>query len=121
MAQLPELTSGNCFFSSATLPKTFSVRFRSTLTKSPHTLDPFDELALNRKSRDLKLEGVLTALCKGKGFKNPDIPGVLEHIEKEMGRPVAHDEARDALIEMAKNGVIESEDSMMGPIYHASA
>lgn len=121
MAQLPELTSGNCFFSSATLPKTFSVRFRSTFTKSPHTLDPFDELALNRQSRDLKLEGVLAALCEGKIFKTTDISEKLPNIAKEMGRPVSADEVRDTLAEMAKSGALEAKGSSMGVIYRAIA
>lgn len=43
-SRLPELTSGNAYISSATLPRTLSIRFRVTKTVSPHASHPFSEL-----------------------------------------------------------------------------
>lgn len=43
---LPDLASGHCFISSATLSKQFPLMIRSAFTKAPKQLNPFDEKPL---------------------------------------------------------------------------
>lgn len=110
MAQLPDLPSGHCFVSSATLPKTFAVRFRTTFTQSPHLSDPFEELAERRqiitplKQEILKrAEGVL---------REPKIAQIYPEIEEKFD--VSLEEVKEAIREMVIEGLLSQKKTLMG-------
>lgn len=120
MAQLPELQKGNCFISSATLPKTFSVRFRTTFTKSPHSVDPFAELEEHRESEDRDLMETLLVLAEGT-IKVTDIPRKhMPYLSDELERTVTIEEVQDALDLLVKRNMISSHKTPMGLVYKAS-
>lgn len=120
MAQLPELQSGHCFVSSAILPKTFSVQFRTTYTKSPHTVDPFEELKTKMDAEDLELTKLLTQFCR-KGMRVTDIPRKhLPLLSNELNRSITFEEIQDALASLERKNLITKIQSPFGITYQAS-
>lgn len=114
-SRLPDLTSGDCFVSSATLRKTYFVKFRTTRTKSPHQSNPFEELAeyvkeLDRTSLDSILERMLP-------IKSAKIPMIHSDINREYGETVSTEEIIRTLDNMADKGDIIKQRSPMGDIY----
>lgn len=113
MAQLPDLPSGHCFVSSATLPKTFAVRFRTTFTQSPHLSDPFEELAERRQ--------VLTPLKQSilkhaeKGLRSQQITKIFPELEDEFEATLK--EVEDAIREMVIEGLLSQKKTVMGYEY----
>jgi hypothetical protein len=53
--RLPYLKSGDAFISSAIIGRTIPVRIRAAKTRSPHTVNPFDELVDKRNAEEEKL------------------------------------------------------------------
>lgn len=119
MKLLPNLASGHCFVASATLPKTYSVRFRTTYTKSPHQLDPFDELGQMLEKKDDLLMDVMTMFADKTGFSLNQIPQYIGQIEEEYGRPVDFNMIKEALDNMAEEKIVKIKATPMGPIYTA--
>lgn len=118
MAQLPDLPSGHCFVSSATLPKTFAVRFRTTFTQSPHTNDPFDELK-QRRSQTTPLQTALEGKCVP-FLRTTQLPKVLEELEEELGESLSLGVVEDALDQLVRNGTIIKKKSLMGDEYRSA-
>lgn len=116
MAQLPDLPSGHCFVSSAILPKTFSVRFRTTFTQSPHTVDPFNELKEVGEEQQSALEETLEILCETR-LRLRDIAKTLKIVEEEVGCTVSLEELNEALDNLVRNGIIAKNMTIMGPEY----
>lgn len=111
MAQLPDLPSGHCFVSSATLPKTFAVRFRTTFTQSPHSNDPFDEL--NEKRQALTpLKKKILELCDPR-LRMTQLPKLMS-----SGQLTGDlNEIEETIIELVQEGVILKEKTIMGEEY----
>lgn len=112
MLRLPDLTSGNAFVSSATLRKTFYIRFRVTKTVSPHSGHPFDEL--DDYGMDEKIKKVLLDYLP---LKNDKIHVIHSEITKALGRFISRDEIEQTLDALAEQGEIQKEESFMGKKY----
>lgn len=110
MAQLPDLPSGHCFVSSATLPKTFAVRFRTTFTQSPHLSDPFDELA-ERRQEVTPLKQAILKLAES-GLRTQQIPKVLPDLEDAFN--VTLDDVEETIREMVSQGLLAQKKTVMG-------
>jgi hypothetical protein len=65
VSMLPDLTSGSCFISSAILPKTFYVQFRTTFSQAPNVSDPFDELKTVSSFSDIE-DAIIQVMLKDK-------------------------------------------------------
>lgn len=119
MAQLPELQSGHCFVSSAILPKTFAVRFRTTFTQSPHTVDPFEESKAVAGEQKSALEDTLEILCENR-LRTSEMAKIITILEEELGEVIQVGEVYEALDEMVKKGTIIKKKSVMGSEYIAA-
>jgi len=114
MLRLPELSSGNAFVSSATLQKTFYIRFRVTKTVSPHSGHPFDEL--DDFDDSSKLQEVLLNFLP---ISNTSLPQKHSKINNEMGKAIAQKEIFEALDTLEKQGKVTKRDDMFGKEYKA--
>jgi uncharacterized protein len=81
--RLPYLRSGDTFISSAAYGRTLFIRIRSAYTRSPHLLNPFDEL---REHRESKTEDIVDLLKKKLPFFDTDLVQVLSEINRNLGR-----------------------------------
>jgi hypothetical protein len=112
-ARLPDLATGNAFVSSATLKKTFYIRFRTTKTTSPHSGHPFDELddfgGVNEKLK--------SAILASLPLSNDVLPRKSLEINKAMGKMIPSFEIMDALEIMAKAKEVMKEESPLGTRY----
>ncbi|WPS85418.1 ATP-binding protein (plasmid) [Brevibacillus halotolerans] len=109
-SRLPDLPTGNAFVSSATLKKTFYIRFRTTKTTSPHASHPFDELN-DFGGLDPKLKRILMEFLP---LSRATLPKKHSEINKALGKMIQASEIMDTLEEMAKSREIEKEDSPLG-------
>lgn len=113
--KLPSLPSGSCFVSTPILPKTFSVKFRTTFTKSPNTRNPFDELDKFSITKDLKqLESFLMnnlPIHLGK------MPALHNKVVQEYGMEFEVSDISELLKTMALNGNIIEKKTPMGLMY----
>lgn len=112
MLRLPELSSGNAFISSATLPKTFYIRFRVTKTVSPHAGHPFDELDSFDDSSKLQ-----EVLIKYLPISNTTLPQKHSKINNEMGKAVDQNAIFEALDDLAVQGKVNKKQDMFGKEY----
>lgn len=113
MAQLPDLPSGHCFVSSATLPKTFAVRFRTTFTQSPHSKDPFEELA-EKKVAITPIKKALLEQCNPT-LRKPQLAKLLPELNELFG--VSLEDVEATLNEMVGQGLIAKQKALMGYEY----
>lgn len=114
VTRLPLLSTGNAFVSSATLKKTFYIRFRTTKTTSPHDGHPFDELDEYGEGGDERLKAVLLKFLP---LSQDKLPKKHSEINKEMGRSVPNNEIFDTLWEMAEQKEIIKDTNMFGEFY----
>lgn len=106
VAMLPDLTSGSCFVSSAVLPKTFYVQFRTTFSKAPNVADPFDELKTVNAFSTIE-DTILTLMANEKQYR--DTRGwafLLDAVRKATGQKVEMTELLTHLKNMEKSGKI---------------
>lgn len=114
VSRLPDLSSGNCFVSSAILNKTYAVRFRTTFSKAPNVLDPFDEMEAEIKETDNELHKTLmkflpiTTLSLGRN---------LSKICEEYDKNVSLKEVTAALEEMVNANIVAKEKDAIGLKY----
>lgn len=122
MRQLPNLTSGSCFFASSALPKTYAVQFRSTYTKSPHQSDPFSELYKknNESQGPSRLEKVLTELCPSEGWRSANIRKSIDNINDKLGEEAMFSEITKTLDAMVDKHKMRVEKTPAGSIYRKS-
>jgi len=114
MTRLPDLTTGNAFISSATLQKTFYVRFRATKTVSPHDSHPFDELddyGVDHRLKDVLLNNL--------PIEDVKINSIHSKINRELGSGQFVDVKTifETLDMMVVHGEIQKETSIMGVRY----
>lgn len=112
---LPDLPSGHCFISSATLTKTFPVRFRTSFTKSPHTIDPFKEL--NQYLKEMQVSDISEILLNFLPLKATKISCVHSDIIKAVGKEVGVIEIIETLEKMVKVGRITAKKTPFGSEY----
>lgn len=87
--RLPYLRSGDAFVSSAVFGRTLPVRIRLAHTKSPHTVNPFDELDEMRARED---EALVDLLLRHVPIYETALMDVLLDVNKTLG--VSWDVAR---------------------------
>lgn len=105
VSRLPRLPSGNAFISSATLKKTFYIRFRATKTVSPHSHHPFDELGDFNENR--KLAKILKNFLP---ISTDSIQEKQSEISKAAGKMISRKEIVEALDEMVRMKEARQED-----------
>ncbi|MFF2531498.1 ATP-binding protein [Brevibacillus sp. NPDC058079] len=113
VSRLPDLPTGNAFVSSATLKKTFYIRFRTTKTASPHAGHPFDELD-EFGEVDTKTKNVLMSFLP---LSIDTINRKHSDINKALGRMIPNYEIMDVLEAMVKLKEVEKEESPFGTRY----
>lgn len=121
---LPELPSGYCIATSPTLSKNFHVKFRSTFTKSPHTLDCFKELKdYNKKHNnhdelEMKaMEHVLDFVDTIKVVRKSSYPTLIRDISRIANKDVTLDYVLFILNKLYSIEKIDIERHPMGDIY----
>ncbi|MCH5585836.1 ATP-binding protein [Shimazuella sp. AN120528] len=81
--RLPYLRSGDTFVSSAAYGRTLFIRIRAAYTRSPHLLNPFDEL---RQLQSSKTEELVDLLKAKMPFFDTDLMMVLADVNRELGK-----------------------------------
>ena len=121
---LPELPSGYCIATSPTLSKNFHVKFRSTFTKSPHTLDCFKELKdynnkhNNHDELEIKaMEHVLSFVDTTKVIRKSSYPTLIRDISRIVNKDVTLDYVLFILNKLYSIEKIDLERHPMGDIY----
>lgn len=112
MKRLPDMASGNAFVSSATLDKTFYIRFRTTKTVSPHASHPFDELedfGGNDKLRE--------ALILHLPISTTTLPMKHSDINRTMGKAIDQKEIFETLDELTVERKVVKKQDMFGKVY----
>lgn len=100
---LPDLSSGNCFISSAILTKTYPIRFRTTFSKAPNVLDPFNELNEMFSYTENELEDILMNYLPIDSMK---LGKKIPEIANQLGKTLSTKELIDVLDELARKGMI---------------
>lgn len=116
-SRLPDLVSGNCFVSSATLRKNYFVKFRTSRTKSPHQFDPFDELEEYKK--EIEETSLSVTLMKFLPIKISKLQDIHAKINKTYGSPVNVEEIIAELQKMKIKGVVSETKSPFGSMFEA--
>lgn len=111
---LPDLPSGNCFVSSATLNKTYPVLFRTTFSKAPNVSDPFEELTNLRKNSN---EEMFEILKKYLPLTTIGLGKILPNLKADIGKQISIKDATDILNDLVSSGQIKFEKSPVGSRY----
>ncbi|TYP57376.1 ATP-binding protein [Thermosediminibacter litoriperuensis] len=115
--RLPYLPSGDAFVSSPLFGRTVAIRVRYPYTRSPHTLNPFDEIKRYRVSAEEKLFGLLephlpvyeTNLLKVIQALNTGAPDVKLEVKT----------LKESLDNLVKSGRLKKTDTPFGAMYHS--
>lgn len=116
-SRLPDLVSGNCFVSSATLRKNYFVKFRTSRTKSPHQFDPFDELELYKQK--IARTSLSVVLINFLPIKSDKIQNIHADINRAYGSHVTVEEIKSELEKMANSGDVSRKKSALGCMFEA--
>lgn len=111
---LPDLPSGHCYISSATLNKNFSIRFRTTLTQAPHQDNPFDELDDIFKSENEELEKLIIEQLP---FNSYSLNDVQTQVNKKSGCKISTNEVLSIIKTLVNKNIIEEKPCAMGVQY----
>ncbi|MGX9757697.1 ATP-binding protein [Clostridioides difficile] len=110
--KLPDLPSGHGYISSATLNKTYPIRFRASFSKAPNTLDPFDEL--KRIKDDDKLASILISMLPTNSF---ELGLKIKEISSSYGGRLSIADIISKLEELSSHNKIKIEKSSIGTKY----
>lgn len=110
MNNLPSLTSGHAYVSSAVLAETFYIKFRATKTTSPHENHPFDELESFGQTKNKELRKAIQHYLP---IRVEEIPSILQNLSILC---TVEDFQRE-LQAMAREGEITEERSPFGSMY----
>lgn len=106
VSMLPDLTSGSCFISSAILPKTFYVQFRTTFSKAPNTADPFNELIQIKPTNNI--EDIILKHIVINGYKDSrDFGNILSLVQKEIPDRISIMDISNIINDMGKKGKLK--------------
>ncbi|AMN31388.1 ATP-binding protein [Clostridium perfringens] len=111
---LPYLNSGNCFVSSATLDKTFSIRFRTTKTEAPHQEDVFDELDRLFSVFDKELGD---AIIDKLPFTSMSLHTVHSYVNAKLNKSYTYEDFNACLKSLISTGEVDYQTSAMGISY----
>lgn len=121
---LPDLPSGYCIATSPTFSKNFHMKFRSTFTKSPHTLDCFNELReYNKKhnnhdeAEEKAMEHVLDFVNTVKAVRKSSYPTLIRDLSRITNKDVTLDYVLSILEKLYSIEKIDVQRHSMGDIY----
>ena len=121
VSMLPDLTSGSCFISSAILPKTFYVQFRTTFSKAPNVSDPFDELVQIKTFSNVETI-VINLMLNDKRFRDSrGLTAMLDEIRKQTEEKFDINRLTVLLNDMEKDGKIKITKNALGKMYEVIA
>jgi hypothetical protein len=114
--RLPYLPSGDAFVSSPLFGRTVAIRVRLPYTKSPHTLNPFEEIKNYRQKAQDRLLDLLevhlpiyeTNLLKVIQALNAEAPDLKLEVRT----------LKESLENLVKNGKLKKEDTPFGAMYY---
>lgn len=114
--RLPYLPSGDAFVSSPLFGRTVAIRVRFPYTRSPHTLNPFDEIKdYRRKAQDRLLD----LLEKHLPIYDTNLLRVVQALDAEA--PDLKMEVRtlkDSLEDLVRSGKVQKEETPFGTVYY---
>lgn len=121
---LPDLPSGYCIATSPTLSKNFHIKFRSAFTKSPHTINCFEELRdYNKNNNNEKeieervLQVALDFVDTFKTVKKREYPALIAELSKVSKDEVDTNYVLSILSQLHSIGCIEAEKAPMNMGY----
>ena len=115
---LPDLASGNCFISSATLTKQFPLTIRSAFTKAPKSLNPFDEKPLvNELSEIGDFMMLYISNLSGEKIRNNQFVELQHSISTTLNVQLDIKEVINHLDELAYRGDLKKRELGMGVEY----
>lgn len=109
--RLPYLPSGECFVSSAVIGRTIAIRVRCAITKSPNSVNPFDELDTMSIGDSNPLTAVVMARLP---FQTSQLHAILPEIERQANIRTSMNELKSHLEELVDQGRILSEKNVFG-------
>lgn len=113
--RLPYLTTGDVFISSAKKGRTSYVRIRAAHTKSPHKLNPFDEL------KEYKNEELCCFFEMIKEYfpLNTEVASlsIIREISGKYGKNISQEQFKLKIEELEKAGFIIEQNSFLGKQY----
>ncbi|MCG0275067.1 MAG: ATP-binding protein [Thermosediminibacteraceae bacterium] len=115
--RLPYLPSGDAFVSSPLFGRTVAIRVRLPYTKSPHTLNPFDEIRHHRKRAE---ERLLSLLEPHLPIYETNLLKVLQALNAEA--PDMNLEVRtlkESLENLVRSGKLQKTETPFGAMYHS--
>lgn len=112
--RLPYLPSGECFVSSAVIGRTIAVRVRCAITKSPNSVNPFDELDAMSIGEFNPLTSVIMSSLP---LKTSDLHEVLRTLEAKEKIKTSMAELKTHLEELADQGRIKAIKTPFGDSY----
>ena len=112
--RLPYLQTGDVFISSSERGRSSFVRVRAAYTKSPHTLNPFDELSQNKVDNLNEFYKVIEDKLP---FSTVSILNILEEVNKESETTYSYDDFLNNLKDLCQNNIITKTDNFMSERY----
>lgn len=112
--RLPYLKSGDVFISSATMGRTIYVRIRASKTRSPHTLNPFDELKKYSKEEEEKFYRIIKDKLP---INECQFLSILGEVEKEYGETITMDQLKEKMEKLVVSEKIEKVATPFGDMY----
>ena len=112
--RLPYLQTGDVFISSSERGRSSFVRVRAAYTKSPHTLNPFDELSQNKVDNLNEFYKVIEDKLP---FSTVSILNILEEVNKESDTTYSYDDFLNNLKDLCQNNIITKTDNFMSERY----
>lgn len=112
--RLPYLSSGDVFISSAKKGRTSFVRIRAANTVSPHTENPFDELAAHDNEVYEKFFLDIKDLLP---IDTSNLNGALMNYNKKSGDNLSYDEFKNNLDKLCEIEMIEKETNFLTEMY----
>lgn len=112
--RLPYLKTGNVFMSESAVGRTVSVRIRAAHTNTPHKENPFLELEAQAAGKSQKFyEMIINYLPRS----SDDLLEMAREIEREEGAVYSRKELHSLLNDLAKEGMIKVEKTVIGDRY----
>ncbi|NLC63230.1 MAG: ATP-binding protein [Thermoanaerobacterales bacterium] len=112
--RLPYLPSGDSFVSSPLFGRTIAVRIRYPYTRSPHTLNPVDEIKSYRQTSGQR---ILSLLRPHLPIYAANFAMAGEEINKESDVKYEVKTLKSVLEDLVERGVIKRQKSPLGDIY----
>ncbi len=112
--RLPYLPSGDSFISSPLFGRTVAVRVRYPYTRSPHTLNPVDEIKSYRQSSE---ERLLSLIRPHLPIYAANFAMAVEEINNESDVKYEVKTLKSTLEIMVEKGMLKRQESPLGDIY----